>query len=245
MKKLLFLSLCVLIDTVRIGECFSRFDDDDYNEFDTSFIDPHLDIQRNVKPTTSHDHHNHKISDSFDFDHNDQYKNEFKSDTFKTDFKDDYKDDFKNEFKDDFKNDFKYDAFRNDPFKRDQFKNEFKKNDAPKIEIIKTDKPVVDNYHHKPRGVLRKKQPKNEAFNKSDSPANEFNSNFDEISRIPDFDFHEHDAWLDQTRDFEMPRRDQVSEKLVQDYRQPTPRTPFRVPMIPVVCSSALFFKKI
>ena len=229
MKKVNFLILFKLLSLINLSVCYSRFDDDDYNEFNSNFADPHLDIQRNVKitpPITPHlnDHHMHKISDSFDFN----------SDP--------------HSFKDEFRRDpFKFDSFKTDPFKRDPFKSDyFMKTDPFKNDEFKTDivhkielpQPQLPSKQEKPTAivVLKKKEPKNDNFNKSDSFVNEFNTNFDEINRIPDFDFHTHDSWFEQqNRDSDIPRRDRVSENLVNDYRQPTPRTPFRFPMIPVV----------
>lgn len=234
MKHLLFIIIYLLICFISLCFCFSKFDDDDYSEFNT---DPHLDIQRNAKikiplPTShSADHHH------FNFN-SDHFKDEiFKKDHLKFDpFKEDT-----------FKRDpFKEDEFKRDPFKENTFKNDyFMKNDIKLSDEFKSDiqkqdhqPPKTENFKSKII-VLKKKEPKqNDAFNKSDSFVNEFNtnfnSNFDDFGRISDFDFHSHDPWLDH-KDFDIPRHDRVTdEKLIHDYRQPTPRTPFRLP-VPVV----------
>lgn len=265
MKKVNLISLYFLINLISSSICvFSRFDDEDYDEFSSNFADPHLDIQRNVKikrPITTHpDDHAHRISESFEFRNDHSFKNddELKSDRFKDEqfkdeqFKDDhFNDDFRRDpfkldsFKQDpFKKDlFKNDPFKRDPFRRDPFKNDyFTKTDPFKSDTFKTDLSKIEIPKielPKPADkanivVLKKKEPKNDDSNKSDTFLNEFNTNFDDIPRIPDFDFHEHDSWFEKNRDIDIPRGDR--EKLINDYRQPTPRTPFRVPMIPVVC---------
>lgn len=238
MKKeinLLFLSSYVAANLICFCACFSRYDDD-YDEFGQNFAEPHLDIQRSVKlksPLIPHlnDHHTHKVADSSEFDHgfknDDLFKDPFKGEPFRGD-------PFRNDI---FKRDpFKGDLFPNtDPIKTD-FNTDFKENgikstELPKIEIAPpkpTDRSA--SIHH---NFVRKKEPKTDHFNKSDSFVSELNASFDDVARVPDFDFHEHDSWFEQHRDTDRPRNDR--EKLINDYRKPTPRTPFRVPMIPVV----------
>lgn len=269
---LLFIGSCVLANLISTSVCFSRFDDDDYGEFGQNFADPYLDIQRNVKlksPLTPHlnDHHTHKVAEpergspefaggERGFKNDDLFKDPFKGEPFRGD-------PFRNDV---FKRDpFKGDLFKGDPLKGDPFKSDFftkndgiktdfnidfkengggiKSTEMPKIEIV-SPKPTEKPSHSTMFGS-RKKEPKSDHFNKSDSFLSETNANFDDTARVPDFDFHEHDSWFEQHREdshhdddhyhrhSDRPRNDR--DKLIDDYRRPTPRTPFRVPMIPVV----------
>lgn len=252
--NLLFIGSYVLVNLISSSACYSRFDDDDYGEFGNSFADPHLDIRRNVKlksPLTPHlnDHHAHKLGESErsspefagdrGFKNDDLFKNSFKGESFRGDpFRNDV---FKRP--DSFKDDFfmKKDGVKTD-FNIDFKENGIKSTEQPKIELVQP-KPT-DNPIHSSLFGSRKKEPKSDHFNKSESFLSEMNANFDDVSRVPDFDFHEHDSWFEQHRDDEhsdRPRSDR--DKLIDDYRRPTPRTPFRVPMIPVVGESFSLFR--